>query len=326
MPLHPARDVRLSAAGLPRAIRGCLPPLLLAAVIAVVWVLPYDWDCDSLARLSDPAVARAGDQCVRQSDYSERLRIIEAGMEHAVGQFLSDAPGQEYLRTWFDRVRFYGPETIALSEAIRDAALYQRAIDRGYAPSDEEVALVRDSDRLRSEHSGDYIMLVKLAQDEDLAGFTRVLSESRHPDLRNLRDNADPATLMASLAGIDWRPLEESLKEGEEYLQSIGVERYWQNIVPAKLRRDMAIDRLEEAVLSDSEEGPFADVVRLGWLDYQQQVLTDADIALTEAAPAYIYVHKIREYLSDLLEAERKPLEDEYRRFQQRSNQRQRQP
>ena len=299
---------------------------MLAAIVALAWLLPYNPDCDSLSLESDPAVARVGDQCVRQSDYSERLRLIEAGMEHAVGQFLADAPNLEYLRIWYDRVRFYGPETIALANAIRDAALYQRAMEGGHAPSGDEVSARRDADRLRSEHSDDYIMLVKLAQNQDLAGFTQLLSESRHPDLQNLLDDTSPSDLMASIVDNDWRQLEQSLREGEEYLQSIGVERYWREIVPAKLSRDMAIDRLEEAVLSDSEEGPFADVVRLGWLDYQQQVLTDADIALTEAAPAYIYVHKIREYLTDFLEAERKPLEDEYRRFQQRSNQRQRQP
>ena len=310
----------MSPANRTHAIRRCLPPLLLVAIVAAVWLLPYDPDCDSLALESDPAMARIGGQCVHQSDYSERLRLIEAGMEYAVGQFLADAPNLEYLRVWYDRVRFYGPETIALAEAVKQAALYQRAIDSGHAPSGAEVSARRDADRLRSEHSGDYIKLVRLAQNQDLAGFTRLMSESRHPDLQNLPDDTSPSDLMASIAGIDWRQLEQSLEEGEEYLQSIGPERYWQKIVPEKYRRELAIDYLEQEVLSDSEEGPFADVVRLGWLDYQQQLLSDADIALTEAAPAYIYVQKIREYLSDLLEAERNALEEEYRRFQQRRN------
>ena len=285
--------------------------------------MPYNPDCDSLSRESDPAVARVGSECVRHSDYSERLRIIDAGMEHAVGQFLSETPGQEYLRIWYDRVRFYGSETIALAEAIRDAVLYQQAEASGHIPSKEEVATARDNDRLRAETSSDYIRLVKLAYDGDEAGFREVLEKSQHPDLMRIRQDSDPAQMMASLADIDWRPLEQSLKEGEEFLQSIGVERYWQEVVPAKLRRDMAIDLLQAAALEASLDGPRADIPRLAWLDYQQQALADADIALTDAAPAHIFLHNTLAYLSDLLEAERNALEEEYRLFQQRPDQRQ---
>ena len=93
---------------------------------------------------------------------------------------------------------------------------------------------------------------------------------------------------MESLEGIDWRQLEQILKEAEANFESFGLKRYWQEILPAKLRREMAISRLEEAVLEASADGPdspYADLPRLGWLDYQQQAMEGVKIELTSAAP-----------------------------------------
>ena len=298
--------------------RSILPPLCLVALVAVLWALPYRPSCDSLARSGDPAIARVDGQCVLLSDYSESLRLIEASVQYAEGEFLRDAPNLDYLRTWYDRVRSYGPDTIALADAVRNTALYQRAVDAGQTPSNEEVAAARDRDLQRSESSGDYIQLVKLAQAGDKAAFTQLMEQSRHPDLIRIREDSSPSDLMASLAEVDWRPLERSLEEGEAYLESIGRERYWQEILPAKLRRDMAVDNLENSVLDSSANGPYAETPRLAWLSYQREVIDEVEIALTIAAPAQLSIAGTLEYLADLLEAERRALEDEYRRFQQR--------
>ena len=144
------------------------------------------------------------------------------------------------------------------------------------------------------------------------------MEQSSHPDLMRIREESSLSDLMASLAQVDWRPLEMSLEEGEAYLVSIGRERYWQKILPAKLRRDMAVANLENAVLDSSADGPYAEMPRLAWLSYQREVIDDMEIALTIAAPAQLSIARTVEYLADLLEAERRALEDEYRRFQQR--------
>ena len=296
----------------------------MAALVAAVWLLPYRPDCDSLARRADPAIARVDAECIHLSDYTERLRIIEAATEYAEGQFLSNAPELEYLRQWYDRLSFYGPENIALADAIKDAALYQRAVADGHAPSGEAVSAARDEDRIRSESSYDYVQLVKLAHKQDDAGFVKLLHETRHPDLVRIREDSDPAQMMASLTEIDWRAMEQSLKEGEEYLESIGRERYWQEVAPAKLRRGMAVDNLENAILEASADGPYANVPRLAWLAYQQQVLEEVSIELTLAAPSQLLVPGALAYLADFLMAERNALELEYRRFLERREQRQR--
>ena len=304
--------------------RSLLPPLCLVALVAVLWALPYRPSCDALAGSSDPAIARVDSECVLLSEYSERLRLIEASVQYAEGEFLRDAPNLDYLRTWYDRVRSYGPDTIALADAVRNTALYQRAVIAGQTPSNEEVAAVRNLDRQRSESSGDYIQLVKLAQAGDEPGFREVLQLSKHPDLVRILEDSSPSDLMASLAEVDWRPLEQALEEGEAYLESIGSERYWQKILPAKLRRDMAVDNLENSVLDSSADGPYAETPRLAWLSYQREVIDEVEIALTIAAPARLSIDRTLEYLADLLEAERRALEDEYRRFQQRREERRR--
>ena len=84
---------------------------------------------------------------------------------------------------WNDRVNFYGRETTALAGAIRDSALYQRAVADGHAPSQQEVSARLDQDRLRRESCHDFVQLVKLAQNQDLAGFRKLAEETRNPDI-----------------------------------------------------------------------------------------------------------------------------------------------
>ena len=120
---------------------------------------------------------------------------------------------------------------------------------------------------------------------------------------------------MASLENADWRQLEQSLKEGEAYLESVGREYYWNEIYAAKLRREMTFDNLEEAVLEASGDGPYADVPRLAWLSYQENVLDSIDIELTEAAPSTVSVDRALAYLTELLTQEQESLREEYRRL-----------
>ena len=124
---------------------------------------------------------------------------------------------------------------------------------------------------------------------------------------------------------IDWRPLEQMQKEGEAFFESFGHERYWQEILPAKLRREMAISRLEEAVLeasADGPSGPYVYVPRLAWLDYQQREIEEVDIELTSAAPPAASVDRAIAYLLEVLQEEQDELSEEYRRWLERRQER----
>ena len=296
-------------------IRRWLPPICLAALIATVWLLPHRPNCAALAWDDDPAVARVGDECIRLSGYAERLGVIEVGIQLAEDELLSDDPNLAYLRRWYDRATHYGPETIALAVVISDSALHQRAVASGHTPTEEEVSAQRDLSRLRSENDSDYVDLMKFAQNQDLAGFSQLLEESTHPDISDSPLNFSPSDWMASLENADWRQLEQSLKEGEAYLESVGREYYWNEIYAAKLRREMTFDNLEEAVLEASGDGPYADVPRLAWLSYQENVLDSIDIELTEAAPSTVSVDRALAYLTELLTQEQESLREEYRRL-----------
>ncbi len=310
---------------IPAGFRRWLPPICLVALVAVVWVLPYRPDCDFFAWDKDPAIARVDNECIRLSAYLENLRVIERGIEYAERELATDAPYLHTLLERHQRVLSYGPETVALAVAVADSVLYQRAVAEGHTPAEEEVSTVRDQDRLRTEGLADLIELVKLAQAHDEAGFTELLVKSNHPDLVGFLENSTPSELMADLAEDDWRLLEQFLEEREAYLKAIGRERYWQEILPAKLRREMAIDGLENAVLDAGAygpDGPYAEVPRLAWLAYQQKALEEASIELTLAAPSTVSVDRALAYLAEFRTQEQEQLREEYRRLLERREKR----
>ena len=307
---------------IPSVTRRWLPPICLVALIAAVWALAYRPDCDSLAWGDDPAIARIDNQCILLSHYANWLHIIETNIENAeFGLLIDELASNDYQRRWNDRVNFYGPETVALAGAIRDAALYQHAVADGHAPSQQEVSAHLDMDRLRQESFYDVVQLVKLAQNQDLAGFRKLAEETRNPDIRVFLKDLTPSELMETMKGNDWRLMEQLLKEGVAYLESFGHQRYWQEIHPAKLRREMAIPNLEEAVLAasaDGPDGPYADVPRLAWLAYQERAFEGFNVELTRAAPSTVSVDRALAYLAEVLQEEQDELSEEYRRFLER--------
>ena len=162
-----------------------------------------------------------------------------------------------------------------------DSTLYQRAVAEGHTPSQEEVSARLGQDRLKGESFYDMVQLVKLAQNQDLAGFSKLAAETRNPDVRGMLEDLTPTELMETMKKSDGRQLEQILREGEVYLESVGHERYWREILPARLRREKAISQLEEAVLETSADGPYAEVPRLAWLAYQQRAFEGVIIELT---------------------------------------------
>ena len=307
---------------IPSVTRRWLPPLCLVALIAAVWALPYRPDCGSLAWGDDPAIARIDNQCILLSHHADWLHIIETNIENAeFGLLIDELASNDYQRRWNDRVNFYGPKTVALAAAIRDSALYQGAVADGHAPSQQEVSARLDMDRLRWESFYDVVQLAKSAQNRNLAEFGKLAVETKNPDIRVFLEDMTPFELMESMKDSDWRQLEQALKEGEAHLQSLGLQRYWQEILPAKLRREMAILKLEEAVLeasADGPDGPHADVPRLGWLAYQKRAFEEVNIELTHAAPPTVSIDGALAYLAEVLQEEQDELSEEYRRFLER--------
>ena len=257
---------------IPSLIRRWLPPMCLVALIAAVWALPFRPDCDALAWGENPAIARVGSQCILLSHHTDQLNSIETTIENAeFGLLIDELASNDHQRRWNDRVNLYGPETIALAAAIRDAILIQRAMAAGHAPSQEEVSSRIDRYRLRWESFHDIVRMTKYAENQDLAGFTELTEETRNPDIVRFLESVTPSELMECMKGDDWRQLEQARKKREAHLDSLGLQRYWQEILPAKLRRETAILKLKEAVLeasADGPDGPHADVPHLGWLAY----------------------------------------------------------
>ena len=303
---------------IPSVIRRWLPTICLIALIAAVWALPHRPDCDTLVWSDDPAIARVDNQCILLSHYADSLHIIETNIENSeIGLLIDEHTISDFQRRWNDRVTFYGPETVALAAAIRDSALYQGAVADGQVPSQDEVSARTDLDRLRWESFSDVVRLAKLAQNQDLFGFRKLAEETRNPDIVRSLEDLTPSELMEAMKGNDSRQLEQALKEGEAHLESLGLQRYWQEILPAKLRREMAILNLEEAILEASAygpDGPHAEAPRLAWLAYQERVFEGLNVELTSAAPSTVSIDGALAYLAEVLQEEQEQLSEEYRR------------
>ena len=166
--------------------------------------------------------------------------------------------------------------------------------------------------------------MVKLAQNQDLAGFRKLAAETRNPDIRRTLKDLTQSELMEAMKKNDWRQLEQVLKEGEAYVESFGHERYWQEILPAKLRREMAISKLEDVVLEASADVPYAEVPRLAWLAYQQRAFEKVNIELTRAAPSTVSVDRALAYLAEVVQEEQEEIREKYRRLLERREERRR--
>ena len=255
------------------------------------------------------------------SDYADTLRIVEAGIEYAQRELLTNDPFQysDNLRARHELVISYGPEIVALADAIWHSALYQRAVSDGFTPTDEEVAYYRDRNRLRSESTADFIELVKLVEKSDLAGIEELLERATHPDFDFFEDMSLPE-LQESFGGSSSREineLEKSLQEWEAFLESVGREHYWNKIYTAELRRDLSTDMLEQAVMDASIDGPW-EIPGMAWVSYRMETLSRISAELTNAAPPDANLEGALAYLAEFLEMERRFLVLEYEHRRQR--------
>ena len=279
-----------------------------------------------------PAIARVDSECSPLSDYAERLRIVETGIEYAEREPLPDDPDPfwDNLRARHELVISYGPETVALAGAIMHSALYQKAVDEGHTPTDEEVAAHRDRTRLRSESTPDFIELVKLVEKSDSAGIRELMERSVYPDFKTILKDMSLPELQESFGGLygseftlELLKLEKSLEEWEAYLESVGHERYWNEIFVAEARRSIAVDNLRSSVLDISADGPY-EIASLAWLDCQREALDGVVISLTGAAPLNANLAGALAYLAELREEESQALNEEYRKLLERREERRR--
>ncbi len=271
-------------------------------------------------RDNDPAIARVGGECIRLSDYADRLRTVEAGIEYAQRELLAGDPYNfDNLRARHELVISYSPETVALADAVWNSALYQRAVSDGHTPTDEEVSHYRDRNRLRSESTADFIELAKLVEKSDMAGIDALLERATHPNFDFFKDMS-LSELQASFGGSSSpgiRELEKSLQEWEAYLESVGREHYWNEIYTAELRRDLSTDMLEQAVMDASIDGPW-EIPGMAWVSHRRETLSRISAELTNAAPPDANLEGALAYLSEFIEMERRFLVLEYERRRQR--------
>lgn len=68
----------------------------------------------------------------------------------------------------------------------------------------------------------------------------------------------------------------------EGFIESIGAERYWNEVLPLNVERDLMIDKLHDQIAAGSGSSMFNDA-RLSWHDFTEAALKEADIWIADS-------------------------------------------
>jgi hypothetical protein len=99
----------------------------------------------------DPATAmpvvRIGNETVSAAEYQEKVREVQSNLTYMRGVAASGDPSAAYMRRFLDLINRYGPENVAFAGLIEDRAVYQLAVERGFAPSNDYLSIRIEADR-----------------------------------------------------------------------------------------------------------------------------------------------------------------------------------
>ena len=99
----------------------------------------------------DPATAtpvvRIGNETVSAAEFLEKVREVQSNLTYMRGVAASNDPAAAYMRHFLDLINRYGPENVALAGLIKDRALYQRAVNRGFSPSNDYLSIRIEADK-----------------------------------------------------------------------------------------------------------------------------------------------------------------------------------
>jgi hypothetical protein len=94
------------------------------------------------SRLADdgtPAVLLIGDEPVSADDFKQNVGAVNANISQMQGQIASGSQSSALLQSFIDLMHAHGVENVALGGMIENQALYNLALTRGFAPSDDDV-------------------------------------------------------------------------------------------------------------------------------------------------------------------------------------------
>jgi len=115
--------------------------LFSAIAIGVMSTQSSDVSLTSSGRASDAAkpVAQIGSEMVTADDFAEQVSVVQSNLSYMRGEIAAGNPSSAFLQAFIDIITAHGIKNVAFAGLIQDQALYERAVARGFNPSDAVV-------------------------------------------------------------------------------------------------------------------------------------------------------------------------------------------
>ena len=195
----------------------------------------------------------------------------------------------------------FGLETAAFVHLAQDIVLYQIAVAAGHSPQDR--AVMTEMGRVREQFSGRRVLLdlQKLARESDLAGFRNMVESPSVRQLIAVQGEEHLLALFEEAKEMDLSGASEGMEIHSTLLESVGAERYWNEIFVEHIRRIVAIENLRLFV----DQQDTGQTAGLAWQNIREKTWGDTVIVLTDAAPESITMPGLRSYMNDYHALER---------------------
>jgi hypothetical protein len=108
-----------------------------------------------LAADGTPAVVLIGNEPVSADDFKQNVGAVNANLNQMQVQIASGSQSSALLQSFIDLIHAHGIENVALGSMIEKQALYDLAVTRGFAPSDDVVQAKVAQDKQSASQSID---------------------------------------------------------------------------------------------------------------------------------------------------------------------------
>ena len=241
-----------------RALRrtgSCLAAIALVFVTAWLSVGCVGDDPDVALRVNGHPVTY-GEIADAKERFTENRDDMERQIDHLDTAYPDFKPWLEEIARVQEK---YGADIVAIGGIVKEYAMYDAAIKAGFSASDDEV--VQAVSTMRSQHEQ----------------FSNLIQESGIDE----SDGCIKASDIDEFADSDECIDIEALGIGEigsvaEYMEVMGDDKYWNETLPAVIRRNSAVAKWKEAAqweLASAQEGyGEGGVKREEWARIQREV------------------------------------------------------
>ena len=268
-------------------------------------VFSHGPECPAHPQGDGAAIARVGNECVYFPLYATYLRDLSMSLGQP-GQNAADADSETLADIDARTLLAYefGLETVAFANLVLDAALYRTAIDEGISTREDQVTYEMGLVRQWFQVLPIFFQLQELARNSDFEGFRELTENPFLREVMVLQGEEHLALLFEEAKVMDLSSAEEGMKIHLYLLESVGPDRYWEEIFVDYIRRTIAINLLRNTL----DASPSGQPDGLPWLDLQQKTWEATEITLTDATPESITLPEVLSYMDRYFALERQLL------------------